>query len=234
MNSKWLRLDFFKQGLCIFLSIISIGFLPILFIYFPPLKIKMTTIECSPDLADYIYVKTIGESQVTHFENELSSEHIIIAEIDCVRYCASSIDSYKLNKIPDVPRNFKRFLKAQHFRNNNHSLLSKERKIMLMHYGLNTMNIPKQSAFEIAIRNFISPFYLFQYFAVIIWFIEDYIFYSILILLISLVSIYLTTIENVSNLNRLKQLAESKNLIDIYELKETDTSLHQNIKKSLN
>ena len=59
--------------------------------------------------------------------------------------------------------------------------------------------------------------FVFEYFAAIIWFIEDYIGYAILILVVTVLAIYLLTIETVHNLARLRELAGQENMVRVLD-----------------
>ena len=78
---------------------------------------------------------------------------------------------------------------------------------MLAQYGRNEMVLPEISSCELLIKHALSPFFLFQYFAVGIWMAEGYYVYSVVILAITLASIYLIWSESVFNLERLRELA---------------------------
>lgn len=77
------------------------------------------------------------------------------------------------------------------------------------------MKIPDVTLVEIFIYNALSPFFLFQYFAVGLWFYEDYILYSVLILVITMFAIYSNASEQVYNLERLKNLAGSESTVPL-------------------
>jgi cation-transporting ATPase 13A3/4/5 len=61
--------------------------------------------------------------------------------------------------------------------------------------------------FEIMIAQLLSPFFMFQYFSVILWCYENYIAFSMVILAITIIAIYTNTAEQNFNLKRLREMA---------------------------
>lgn len=77
------------------------------------------------------------------------------------------------------------------------------------------MKIPESGFIEIGIRHLLSPFYLFQYFAVVVWYVEEYWLFATLILIITLSAVYFTTKESYYNLQQLRQLVGSHNKVEL-------------------
>ena len=153
---------------------------------------------------------------VQRYEN--ANEIIISLEANCQRFCASSYDNYQLLKVPMVPKNFKRFLIPHDEMTGDIKQRKEERNLLNAQYGYNKMYIPEISALEILIKTALHPFFLFQYFAVTIWIIEDYIAYSVLILVITFGAIYITTSESIFNLERLRTLAGMEGTSQVLEI----------------
>lgn len=75
-------------------------------------------------------------------------------------------------------------------------------------YGTNEMNIPVKSVAALVADEMWHPFYVFQYFSVIIWVAGDqYYIYAVCIFLITAFSIITTSMETHQNMKRLAQLA---------------------------
>jgi cation-transporting P-type ATPase 13A2 len=89
------------------------------------------------------------------------------------------------------------------------------RDTLLALYGTNKMELPKASFWDILTVTIFHPFYLFQYFAVVVWMIEDYILYSCVILLTTGGAIYATTSETMFNLRRLHDLAGASSMVTV-------------------
>jgi cation-transporting ATPase 13A3/4/5 len=74
-------------------------------------------------------------------------------------------------------------------------------------YGANEMNIPVKSPFELLAEEMIHPFYVFQYASVLIWCLEAYYSYSLIIVAITMFSILTTVYQTYRYRKRLAALA---------------------------
>jgi hypothetical protein len=76
------------------------------------------------------------------------------------------------------------------------------------HYGTNEMSIPVKSVAALVADEMWHPFYVFQYFSVIIWVVGDqYYIYAVCIFLITAFSIITSSLETHQNMKRLAELA---------------------------
>jgi cation-transporting ATPase 13A2 len=75
-----------------------------------------------------------------------------------------------------------------------------EYELALLRYGRCTIHVPIQPIPILLVTEIMNPFYIFQIFSVIVWFIEDYDAYCYCIIFLSLLSTTVTLIETVSNL----------------------------------
>jgi hypothetical protein len=219
-NVKWLKSDSFRTTIYGVSTVLTLGILALYCHYNPLAREKLCSVECDPELSDFVIVEVEGGlcgNPVQHFHNESSMEHLVILEINCVRYIASSQNKFVFSKLPDIPRNFKRFINDQYFKANDRFLLEEEFRIMTAQYGPNVMAIPDSHFLEIAIKHMLSPFFLFQYFSAIVWLCEDYQAYAFLILIITFVTVYITSNEELFNLQRLKTLAGAESTVRIVE-----------------
>jgi cation-transporting ATPase 13A3/4/5 len=75
-------------------------------------------------------------------------------------------------------------------------------------YGTNEMSIPVKSVAALVADEMWHPFYVFQYFSVIIWVVGDqYYIYAVCIFLITAFSIITSSLETHQNMKRLAELA---------------------------
>lgn len=75
-------------------------------------------------------------------------------------------------------------------------------------YGTNEMKIPVKSIAVLVAEEMWHPFYVFQYFSVIIWIAGDeYYVYAVCIFLITWFSIITSAVETHRNMKRLAELA---------------------------
>lgn len=71
-------------------------------------------------------------------------------------------------------------------------------------YGKCNIKLPEKNLFMMLIEDILNPFYLFQLFSIIIWFLTEYEIYSGCIIFTTLLSIIIETIELKRNFMRLK------------------------------
>jgi hypothetical protein len=123
-------------------------------------------------------------------------------EVSCKRFWTSAQHDWELCALPDVPNNFNEFIVLS-----KSGLLRDSRENLFSKYGSNNMELPTVSFMDTLAVTMCQPFYLFQYFAVVLWMVENYVLYSCVIILITGGAIYLTVSETIFNLSRLHDLA---------------------------
>lgn len=247
---KWLQDDDVNIIIYNILCLLSLGVLPLIVFFYPIVRLKYRTAICGPENAKYIILEIKGRIQVDNLELTSeerqvgitesieiyygpvkhmkleSGERIIVTELNAIRYCASSVDNYELYKLTEVPVNFKRFLNPGGSQGKPDQKML-ERDILVHIYGHNKIVVPETNIWEIALRWALHPIFLFEYFAAIIWFIEDYIAYAILILVVTVLAVYLLTVETAYNLTRLRELAGQEKSVRVL-----DGTLHANKNKN--
>lgn len=143
--------------------------------------------------------------------NIVDGQPILSIEVNCRRYYTSESDGWDFLCVPDVPIHFSHYLKPVP----SQSKVIASRDTLLALYGTNKMELPKASFWDILTVTIFHPFYLFQYFAVVVWMIEDYILYSCVIFLTTAGAIYATTSETMFNLRRLYDLAGASSIVTV-------------------
>ena len=125
----------------------------------------------------------------------------IFTEINCRRYYASAMTNWLLCPVLDVPKDFSRkFLCG--------GTTPGEMAALKRMYGPNKIHVPSKRWLKILLSQLCSPFFIFQYFSIILWcFFEDYIAFSMVILVITIAAIYANTYEEMYNLKRLSSMA---------------------------
>jgi predicted P-type ATPase len=221
ISVKWLKEDQFNQYVYVLLSVLTLGVLPMLCFFYPNWKIELRSSICAAEASEYALIMIENGTEylvkVSHFQCQLTEEHLISFEVNGVRFCASSFDNFSLLQVPEVPANFMRFLVPQSIVHRK-EILVEERKILAAQYGPNAVSLPEANGLEIFVRHAFSPFYLFQYFAATVWLIEDYVLYAVLILLITIAAVIITTQETLFNLERLRNLAGQEGEVDILDI----------------
>ena len=75
-------------------------------------------------------------------------------------------------------------------------------------YGECQLTIPRKSIPRLLVDEVLNPFYIFQVFSMILWFVDDYTKYACCILVISLAGIVENLYETVSNINSIRRMAK--------------------------
>lgn len=222
---QWRRWDSLHVNIFYTGCVLSAGLLPLYCFYYPKLAQKIQTVQCSEHQAEFVVIDIDGVEcvvEVFHFKSAVTGEHLVVMEVDSIRYIACSKAAYQFSRVPDVPINFPRFCELNYESKFDKSAVHEEYCILSAQYGQNVMRIPESSFLDVAIRHILSPFYLFQYFAAGVWYAEDYWLYATLILLITFSAIYLTTKESIFNLQSLRMLAGSHNSVKMINCRYLD------------
>ena len=179
-------------GLCF----LSGGLLYIVSSAYPHIRWYLTTVSCNPEDADFV----VRGIEIAAVERAIGGD-VQFAELECKRYFANKETGWKIVALPDAPIFFaKKFLSGD-------TIKCDEIESIKLYYGPNKMALPAKSIFEILLVQLISPFFVFQYFSVILWCYEDYVAFSVVILVITMGAIYTNTREQVFNLKRLHDMA---------------------------
>lgn len=100
------------------------------------------------------------------------------------------------------------------------------RTILQYIYGFNLISIPLPGPFQLLLDEVLHPFYLFQLFSVVLWYIEIYATYATAIVIISAIGAIIGVVQTRRNLLNLKKLAEYECEVELYD------PLTQSIKKT--
>lgn len=209
-SALWYKHDQIQLTVYILVCLLSIGIVPIVALFDPPVGIRIRCKTCPADEADCAIVTVSGKDFVSKTERHMNGdrETIVSLEANCLRYYASSLDKFELQAVPEVPLNFSRFLKPNAATYcNTREEQETERFVLKAEYGPNIMAIPEINVIEITAKHSLNPIILFGYFAFIIWYIEDYYFYSFFLLAVLIIAIYAMTMDTIFNLQKLADLA---------------------------
>ena len=197
---EWLQLNNSNQLGYDVLSVLSLGVLPIIHIYYPADGKRLKSALCSPERADFAICRIsrdkidgdeIEEKIVVVDHFAMNNEQLATFEIDGQRFCACNIDGWVLSAVPDVPLNFKRFLVTPpQYKKDIHRV---EREILVAQYGLNDMKIAISDINEVIIKNALNPIIVFGYFTAIVWYIQLYYIWASLTLFTCIYAIYFLT-----------------------------------------
>ncbi|GCB70906.1 hypothetical protein scyTo_0010877 [Scyliorhinus torazame] len=194
-------------------SVLTCGFLLLLFYWKPEWDVWAKCIQCTLQEADIILLRTTDEFKIwtkkkvmwihlsllrnparadqqhSLLSDETSLLHRIIMKPDLkVRY----IEIQKIRYIWDLQE--KQFVRA-------------ERLI----FGPNTIEIQIVPIWKLLCKEVLNPFYTFQIFSVCLWLSEDYIEYSVVLIIMSLISIAFSVYDVRQQSMKLYRLVESHN-----------------------
>ncbi|KAL4462588.1 hypothetical protein ABPG74_000418 [Tetrahymena malaccensis] len=83
-------------------------------------------------------------------------------------------------------------------------------------YGLNNTEIPDKTTVKILFDEVLSPFYLFQLFSFVLWFILPYYYYATIILVTSIFSAVVNLLEAKNNYSKLKKMSYFETPVYVY------------------
>ncbi|KAL4123653.1 hypothetical protein PRIC2_009504 [Phytophthora ramorum] len=212
------------------------GILLVLSVWYPQIFTYLARSQLplsSPEDADYMLVLVYGKGlhaqwvecpvhrQSGSTTNETTKSTWVWFEFKKHRYVYSLEDG-----------GFKRYLAtinedlAVIYARLDNGLKTVEVDLRLERFGENRVLIDKPRIPKLLCQKLIAPFYIFQVISAIIWFIEEYTIYAIIIILLSAASIFNEIYCEVSNSNRLRRLVRSDCSIDVVRA-GTTTQVHE-------
>ena len=204
LEFSWVRRSLWKTILFYFACIASGGILVVLFVNYPYIRFLLTTESCHAEDADYATQLIPGEErqyfEVEHFN--VPEGKLVCFESTGIRFRASSTNNWTIEQVPTEPENF-----TQTFIVNQDFKTLPSRDSLVANFGLNKMKIQAADVLTVSVQEILSPFYIFQYFAVGWWFYTEYVIYSVIVLFITAMSIVFCIKAKLFNLKRLHDLA---------------------------
>ena len=85
-------------------------------------------------------------------------------------------------------------------------------------YGPNLISIPLPGPLQLLLDEVLHPFYMFQLFSVVLWYVEVYATYATAIIIISVTGAVIGVLQTRKNLINLKKLAEYECNVELYDL----------------
>jgi hypothetical protein len=221
----WLQVSVLRNIVFHAMCVLSGGLLIIFCINFPHCRMDMVTIVCKSALeAEFVLVAEGEEKRYIEVEHHSIDAVDLTCFEDCgVRYVAAREKQWVVEELPSEPVEFSElFVSTKNHKNRP------TRAYLQAVYGLNQMKIEAADAFTVTLREVVSPFYLFQYFAVAVWLYTDYIIYSVVVIWITIMSIVFCVRSKLYNLKRLHDLAGSQRMISMYDI-VTDSVVAQEV-----
>ncbi|XP_041030347.1 probable cation-transporting ATPase 13A4 isoform X1 [Carcharodon carcharias] len=221
-------------------SVLTCGFLLLLFYWRPEWDVWAKCIQCTLQEADIVLLRTTdefkiwtkkkvmwihlplvsdparAEQQHSLLSDETSLLHRIIMKPDLkVRY----IEIKKIRYIWDL--NEKQFVRAEVLEDSQScagicytfgsGLTTTEETIRRLIFGRNTIEIQIAPIWKLLCKEVLNPFYTFQIFSVCLWLSEDYTEYSVALIIMSLISIAFSVYDVRQQSIKLYKLVETHN-----------------------
>lgn len=156
--------------------VVSLGILYVLSILYRKLYDSIVMVEVSPELATTVSIFVDGRWESGRVDIRSSGAYgsrVVVTEIKCRRYTARSAKAWRLFAVADVPAEFPQMvLDASRIVSGSGQSGPERHESMELLYGPNKMTLPEVDFCAIVVTQILHPFYLFQYFAVIVWVVQ--------------------------------------------------------------
>jgi len=86
-------------------------------------------------------------------------------------------------------------------------------------YGKNQTDIPRRSCLALLCQEILSPFYIFQVYSIIVWVLDEYVAYAVIICIFSAFSITISLVETLRTTNKLRQMSFYEIPITVFRIK---------------
>ena len=83
-----------------------------------------------------------------------------------------------------------------------------QREFERIKFGECVVNVPKKSITSLLTSEVLNPFYLFQVFAMALWFYDNYMIYASCIFIISIVGVVASIHESIGNNKKIREMAK--------------------------
>ena len=194
--------------------VLTLGFLWIMTVPYPRIREWFTLRQVNPEAATVCSILVEGKwesGEVQLHEHGLGGMMASVVILGR-RYLAYSSKAWKLFAVEDVPNDF---IQRVHAATGvgKAAYIAISREMLQTAYGPNEISLPKVSFLIILAKILFHPFYLFQYFAIIVWLAQEYRLYSLVTATVTAGAIMITASVLKDNLNRMRlQACESKSI----------------------
>ena len=227
-----LKMTFIKRILYYILNILTCGIINLFMKWFPAIKCFIRYSETPLYDADYLGVYGMGgemniiklkklifpninldkDSIITNLGlNIKSMENAIMFEYKSYDY----IYNENTNKFEILEYKIKS-PKSKILNNFSSGLFPNEVEFLKLIFGKCDIDIQLTNIKKIILNELSDPFYLFQFYSIILWILTDYLLYSIIIIILTFISFLISVKETHSNLKKVEELSKYSCPINIY------------------
>ena len=213
------KLNICKTIFYYILCILTCGAMLLISYWQPKWKLKLTHSQCSLSIADTVLI--IDQNGIIFVVAVNCSANDLAAEvIDCSTYRFFWYKHHKFcyhNK-EKVFKHLEGLSTNETFyglTHNYHGIISIEREIHLLWYGRNNIDVKIKSIVRLFFEECADPFYIFQVFSVILWFMEEYYYYAVTILVVSFGSIIVNIVQTRKHLKTLRDMIAKSDEVSV-------------------
>jgi hypothetical protein len=219
---EWIKLDEAKAAYVNLASFISLGIVWVYQILYPATGRRLRSVSSDPEKSDAAIITLDDDPTKEHAvvleRVSIRDEVLISFDIKSQRFIACSVDGFEVYPVADVPAKYVRFLlESPPY---DRETRDHERKILVALYGENRMNIKIPEYHEVVVRYAAHPIIIFGYFSVIVWGIQNYYWWCLIVGVGILGALYALTDATMFDFKRLEEMAayeENMELVDPYD-----------------
>ncbi|XP_034846625.1 probable cation-transporting ATPase 13A5 [Mirounga leonina] len=233
-----------RRALCLITSMLTCGFLQLVFYWKPQWRVWANCIPCPLQEADTVLLKTTDEFQrymrkkviclylsTLKFPISKNPEEPLVADRHSVINQAVLKPELKLRCIQVQKIRYiwdyleKRFQKVGLLEDSNSchdihhtfglGLTSEEQEVRRLVCGPNAIEVEVQPIWKLLVKQVLNPFYLFQAFTLTLWLSQGYVEYSVAIIILSVISIVLSVYDLQQQSVKLYNLVEDHNKVQV-------------------
>uniref|UniRef100_A0A8P0SRX7 Cation-transporting ATPase n=1 Tax=Canis lupus familiaris TaxID=9615 RepID=A0A8P0SRX7_CANLF len=219
-----------RRAFCLVTSILTCGFLLLVFYWKPQWRVWANCIPCPLQEADTVLLKTTDKFQrymrkkvvclylsTLKFPISKNPEEPLVADRHSVINqavlkpelkvsnfeCNCSLDGKDSNSCHDIYHTF------------GLGLTSEEQEVRRLVCGPNAIEVGIQPIWKLLVKQVLNPFYVFQAFTLTLWLSQGYIEYSVAIIILSVISIVLSVYDLRQQSVKLHNLVEDHNKVQV-------------------
>ncbi|XP_054164736.1 polyamine-transporting ATPase 13A3-like [Oppia nitens] len=219
-----------KSILTYILIILTIFILKLLFFWRPHWELYFTHRRCSSNVADSVILidkyNQIFTEKVVLFNNKNNDSKYVIPESDgnfqsvsSLRYFINKKLRYlwsektnKFEKLYGLDRDILCQTIGQH-----RGLTDEQQFQRALVFGENKIEIKVESYFEILFKEVLTPFYVFQVAAIILWCLDEYYYYGSFILVMSIASLLSSVLQIRRNQKQLRKTVGGEQMVEVWK-----------------
>lgn len=219
------------------LTILTLGFLKLIFYWRPDLMLKFTHQKCELNkctkvlLTDKYNQQFVEKIQhltnsninqlITNNLNDKEENSVLLTKDTEIQYFTNKKWKYLFNKTQNNYEKLKGLEDDYSFKyfQQQTGLNDQEQTIKRSIYGDNSISVSITPILKLFVREILTPFYIFQIFSMALWYYEKYIYFATCIVVISVVSIVYSLHSIRRNERALRNMIHNINQVCVFRKK---------------